>query len=61
MKFSIMTSPRNYDVTYFFLPILMKIAQQKYYVKLEIKGILFVIFFFAICIEKIMIYYENHV
>ena len=40
MKFSIMTSPRYYDVTHFW-PILMKIAQHSY-VKLEIKVILLV-------------------
>ena len=60
MKFVIMASPRYYDVAHF-LTDTNEICTA--YVKLEIKDILFMLIFFifGIFIEKIKIYYENHV
>ena len=60
MPFSIMKSPRYYDVTHFLTDLNENCTA---YVKLKIKDILFVRIFliFAIFIEKITINYENHV
>ena len=63
MKFSIMTSPSNYDVTHFLIDFNENCTA---YVKLNSKIFLFVelflfFFIFGIFIEKITIYYENPV
>ena len=60
MPYSLMTSPRYYDVTHFLTDLNENCTA---YVKLKIKDILFVRIFliFGIFIEKITINYENHV
>ena len=56
MPFSIMTSPRYYDVTHFLTDLDENFTE---YVKLKIKDILFIEFLiFGMFIEKITINYE---